>query len=73
MTPAAYVIEKFGGIRPLARAIGRDPSSVQLWKIPHTRGGGGGAIPSKAQTAIIAASRKLGIQIDPAKLVRMPR
>ena len=31
MTQAEYIISKFGGIHPMARAISRRPSTVQGW------------------------------------------
>lgn len=31
-SPVDLVIEQFGGVRKLARAIGRDPAAVSRWK-----------------------------------------
>lgn len=42
LTPAELVVKRFGGIRPLGRLLGRDPSSISKW---IARGGG---IPNRA-------------------------
>lgn len=58
-TPAQLVIEAFGGIRPLARAVGRTPSAVMDWKRS-------GLIPSRMQRRIleVAQARSLTLTAD---------
>lgn len=65
-TPADKVITAFNGVRPLARALGRNPSSIVRWRRPKEKGGTGGGIPSGLQGAILklAAERGLSLSAD---------
>lgn len=41
LTPASLVVKRFGGIRPLARLLEQDPSTISKWikrggKIPNS-------------------------------------
>lgn len=47
MTPAALIIQKFGGVRPTARALSINPSTVCRWGKSRDDGGTGGLIPQK--------------------------
>lgn len=51
------IVERFGGTRPMAAAIGKAPSTVQSWK---TRG----YIPDHEKATIIeiAKHRRLGLK-----------
>lgn len=69
MTPADYVITKFGGIRPLARMLGIDHSSVQRWTRPLSKRGSGGLIPSRHHQRILTLAREQGVEIDAANLI----
>lgn len=51
------IFDKFGSMAALARAIGKTPSSVQVWK-------DNGVIPWAHVPAIYDAAKRLGIQID---------
>lgn len=62
MTPAEYVIYKFGGVRETARLVGRDHSSVSRWKIR-------GAVPVDVQVTIIELASVLKIDIQPKDLI----
>lgn len=44
LTPAELVIARFGGVRPLAREIDRNPSTISLWKSRHQ-----GRIPNRSE------------------------
>lgn len=58
MTYADRIIEKFGGINPMARALGhKNPSTVQGWKER-------GVIPSKQHEAVWQAARSQGIELS---------
>ena len=59
MSTAANIIDKFGGIRPMARAIGRTHSTVQGWKES-------GFIPARHQEAVMAAAKAAGVDLGPA-------
>jgi len=54
--PAAEVIERFGGIRPIAKALEITPSTVQGWKKR-------GVIPENRFDAVIAAAFEFDVEI----------
>lgn len=58
MKQAERIINKFGGINPMARALGhQNASTVQGW---NERG----FIPAKQHQAIWDAARRMGIKIE---------
>jgi len=58
MKPAEVIISKFGGINPMARALGHvNASTVQGWKKR-------GFIPSRQQSVVLAKARELKIDIS---------
>ncbi|MFY7850270.1 MAG: carph-isopro domain-containing protein [Brevundimonas sp.] len=59
MSNARTIIEKFGGTRPLAAALGLPPSTVQSWK-DH------GFIPSRRQRAVLDCAERLGVPLAPS-------
>ena len=59
---AQYVIMKFGGVRAMARAIGRSPSAVCSWQKS-------GRIPSNLQAHIIDVANEHGIHLTPRHLI----
>jgi ribosomal protein S16 len=59
MTPAERIIEKFGGINPMARKLKIPPSTVQGWKDR-------GFIPSKRQTEILNAAPEWNVDLSHA-------
>jgi len=59
--PALPVIQRFGGIRPMAQKLGVPVSTVQGWKER-------GAIPSNRREEVLAAAARHNIAIDPADL-----
>lgn len=62
LTPAAFVIKQFHGIRPLARAVKRAPSTIFRWQTV-------GYIPTKAQQDILRAAKRRRIDIKPQDLI----
>lgn len=52
MTQAEHIIRAFGGVRPMAAAIQKPPSTVQSWK-------DSGFIPARHQPEILKAGQKL--------------
>ena len=60
-TPALAVITAFGGIRPMAKALGVAVSTVQGWKER-------GAIPANRHEAILNAARAQKVELDEAQL-----
>jgi len=56
LAPAPAVIAAFGGIRPLAAALGVTPSTVQYWAMT-------GAIPQWRRDSIVKAATKSGVTL----------
>jgi hypothetical protein len=69
MTPADIVISRFGGVRPLARLLGKDPSTIHRWKQPAEKGGLDGRVPSAVQRRLLELAREHGVALTPADLV----
>lgn len=65
MSQAERIIEKFGGIRPMAEAMKVPPSTVQGWKEA-------GFIPSRRQQAVLSTARARGIELSPADFFELP-
>lgn len=58
MNKAAEIIDRFGGIAPLARILGhKNASTVQGWKEK-------GFIPSRQHQAVWDAAQERGIKLD---------
>lgn len=69
MTPADIVISRFGGVRPLARLLGKDPSTIHRWKQPAEKGGLDGRVPSAVQVRLLELASLHGVALTPAELV----
>jgi len=69
MSPAKYVISLFGGVRPTARALGRDPSAVSRWATSIKKGGLGGRIPGTNHKKILQIAKRKGLDITAADLI----
>lgn len=67
LNPAEYVIHKFGGIRSLARVIGRSPASVCKWQSGDFESRG--LIPSRAQRIILEKAKRLQVDVTPKDLI----
>lgn len=57
LDPVALAINLFGGIRPLARAIGRDPSAIIRWRSR-------GRLPAGMPAALLVVARDKGIEMS---------
>lgn len=68
-SPADKVISLFGGVRPLARELGRNPSSVVRWRKPRAEGGTGGAVPSAMQGRVLALAKARGLPLTAEDLI----
>jgi hypothetical protein len=68
-TPADRCIEAFGGVRALARALERNPSSVVRWRKPKDEGGSNGAVPSALQGRILAIAQARGLPLTADDLI----
>lgn len=69
MQPAKRIIDLFGGVRPLARLLGVDPSVVCRWPAPRERRGQGGLIPAGYQRDLLRLARSKRLPIKAADLV----
>lgn len=63
LNSADLIIQKFGGVKQLAKAIGKDPATIYRWTYPKHKGGTGGHIPSSALQKIrnVAESLNIGL------------
>jgi hypothetical protein len=59
--PAPPIIQRFGGIRPMAQKLGVPVSTVQGWKER-------GAIPANRREEVLSAAERHGIALEPADL-----
>lgn len=70
MDPARKVIQRFGGVRPLARILDVDPSTVSRWQQPRERRGQAGLIPAQYQGPILRSARQHGIPLSAEDLIQ---
>lgn len=68
LSPAEYVVRKFGGVNATARAIGRTPGVVSRWNKPRSEGGCGGYVPSAAQRLVLKEAKARRLKITPDDL-----
>jgi hypothetical protein len=68
-SPALFAIRTFGGVRVLARAIGRSPANVSRWHQPKERGGHGGKIPTSMMAKILKVAQKLELDLTAEDLI----
>lgn len=69
MTPADIVIARFDGVRPLARLLGKDPSTIHRWKMPASKGGLDGRVPSQVQLRLLELAQERGVALTAAELI----
>ena len=62
-TPYELCIEEFGGVRELARQIGRDAGSVSKWQK------GDGTIPTSIQRKLLETAWDRGIELSAHELI----
>ncbi|PCI20355.1 MAG: amino-acid N-acetyltransferase [Piscirickettsiaceae bacterium] len=60
---AKNVITQFGGIKALAKAIGKNPATIYRWTYPKSNGGTGGTVPATAIKKIQQAAKELGFTL----------
>lgn len=69
LSPAAYVVQVFGGVRKTADAINRTPGAVSLWFRSKERKGCAGGVPRSAQHAILEVAKVRGLDITANDLI----
>ena len=62
-TPYEVLISEFGGVRSLARAIHRDPASVNKWRKRD------GTIPSSIQRKVLETAWEKGMKITAHEII----
>ena len=62
MPPVEVAIERFGGVRALARAIGRDHSSISRWRKRR-------AIPTNMQARVMWAAAEGRIRLTAKEMI----
>ncbi len=65
VSPAARVIDRFGGQSNLARLIGKGASTVQYWAST-------GRIPPKWHARLLELADQEGVSLTPSELVAVP-
>lgn len=70
MNPAKKIIALFGGVRPLARKLGVDPSVICRWPAPKEKRGQGGLIPAVYQGPLLKLARREKVQLRADDLIR---
>ena len=58
------LIDKFGGIKQLAKALNKNSATIYRWNQPKAKGGLAGIAPSTATTLINKAATELGIDLS---------
>jgi len=61
--PYQVVIEEFGGVRALGRAIHKDPSNISKWGKLH------GCIPARFQKKVLEKAWELNLNISAYDLI----
>lgn len=69
MSPADIVIARFDGVRPLARLLGKDPSTIHRWRMPAAKGGLDGRVPSAVQVRLLDLAKERGVALSAEDLI----
>lgn len=64
LSPAADIIQKFGGVASVAKITGAHKVRVYNWTYPKTTGGTGGTIPQRHIPVLLKAARDSGIPLE---------
>lgn len=70
LSPAAYVIHCFGGVRKTGRLLGRTGSTISQWTKEKKDGRGrGGQVPNSLHKKILHLATTRGLDITPNDLI----
>lgn len=69
LRPADIVISRFDGVRPLARLLGKDPSTIHRWRMPAAKGGLDGRVPSQVQVRLLELAKEHGVELTADELI----
>lgn len=70
--PANTIIEKLGGLSPVAKLVGKSLHTVMRWRMPREKGGTGGVIPSRHVPTLMREVRERNIPISADHFVLEP-
>ena len=75
MEPAASIIKKFGGHKPISQIAGCSLTTTYNWPKPRAEGGTNGLIPQRHFLKLLHYARKNGIDLRAEDFlpVRRPR
>lgn len=68
-SPSEWVILQFQGVRPLARALNRAPSTVARWALSAKQKGHDGRVPGAHHTDILRIAEKQRLDITASDLI----
>lgn len=71
-SPAEWAIQQFGGVRALARAVGRHPQAVQQWRDKRRHGSQPdeiGDLPPRIQRRVLHLAQERGLDIRADDLI----
>lgn len=63
------MIARFDGVRPLARLLGKDPSTIHRWRMPAAKGGLDGRVPSAVQVRLLDLAKERGVALSAEDLI----
>jgi hypothetical protein len=68
-TPADKCIQAFGGVRTLAKLLGRNASSISRWRKSKEEGGTGGCVPSALQNRVLTLAKAHNVSLSAEDLI----
>lgn len=68
-TPADKCIQAFGGVRNLAKLLGRNASSISRWRKSKEEGGTGGCVPSALQNRVLTLAKAHNVSLSAEDLI----
>jgi hypothetical protein len=68
LQPAAGIVARFGGCRPMSRVLGVYPSTISRWMTSVELGGTGGFIPRRHWRKILDIGRAQGLRLKVSDL-----
>jgi len=71
LSPAREIVEKFGGVRALARALKISPSAISRWMMPAKKRGTDGHVPQRHWPALLKLADKQRVTLTLHDLVKL--
>lgn len=70
LSPAEFLILRLGGVRAVARVVGRHHTRVARWARPRAKGGHDGQIPRALMPIILDFAESEGVDLTAIDLIR---